>query len=57
MGARLDVSLYRAYEAHNEHAPQLDVDTLVALKLLLHILEEELECLSLPHLPRRGQLL
>ncbi len=38
-------------------APELDVDAMVALELLLHILEQKVERLCLPHLPRRSQLL
>lgn len=41
----------------SQNAPQFDVDPLIALELLLNILECEIECLRLPHLPWCCQLL
>ena len=32
--------------------PEFDIDALITLKLFLHILEEEVECLGLPHFSR-----
>jgi hypothetical protein len=37
--------------------PKLYVDTLKGFVLLLHVLEEEVECLRLPHLARGRQFL
>ena len=40
----------RPQDASRKYAPQLDINALVALKLLLDILEEEIKGLSLTHL-------
>lgn len=47
----------RAHSGTKVHAPKLHVDALVALVLLLHILEEEVERLRGAHLARGRKLL
>ena len=35
------------------YTPELDVDTLIALKLFFHVLEQKVVRLRLPHITRR----
>lgn len=47
---------YSGTEKDNNE-PKLDIDSLITLELLLHILECKVECLGLSHFTRSSQLL
>lgn len=55
--ALFDDVCYSPRYSHAYKVPELDVDALVTLVLLLDVLEKEVECLRLSHLPRRRELL